>query len=124
MKHTFLILSAASMFSVTAFGQTEVDLYRFSNTFNEGSSRFEAMGGSFGALGADIGCARINPAGFGRYSTSQFSFGLAQVSATNKSDFQGTTAESQRNRVRLSNLGFVFTSDLSSERQGWLYQQI
>jgi hypothetical protein len=124
MKHTFFILATISVFSGIGYSQTEVDLYRYSNTFNEGSARFEAMGGSFGALGADIGCARINPAGFGRYSSSQFTVGMGQVSAMNTADFHGTSTDSQRNRVRLTSLGFVLTTDISGKRQGWLYQQL
>jgi hypothetical protein len=81
------------------------------------------MGGSFGALGADIGSARINPAGFGRYSSSQFSFGLSQVSVMNRADFNGTSTDSRKNRMRLANIGFVLTQDLSANRGGFLYQQ-
>lgn len=124
MKHTlFISLAASGLFIGSVCAQTEVDLYRYSNTFNEGSARFEAMGGSFGALGADIGCARINPAGFGRYSSSQFSFGLSQVSVMNRTDFQGTSTDSRKNRVRLANIGIVLTQDLSADREGFLYQQ-
>ena len=50
----------------TFFAQDVRDIVRFSETQVSGSARFEAMAGSFGALGADLSCAAINPAGFGR----------------------------------------------------------
>lgn len=106
-----------------AFGQNETDLYRYSNTFNEGGARFQAMSGSFGALGADFGCARINPAGFGRYSTNQFSFGMLTASTTNSSDFKGTTTNAGVTKAKLGTIGAVFTSDHSARQSGWLYQQ-
>lgn len=124
MKFFLLSLAFATLLTDHTFAQTEVDLYRYSNTFNEGSARFEAMAGSFGALGADIGCARINPAGFARYSTSQFSFGLSTVTSSNKLDFQGTTTNSTATKLRLANIGIVITSDLSKKREGFLYQQV
>ena len=120
-----LIACIVVLFTPFAFhAQTEVDLYRFSNTFYEGSARFEAMGGSFGALGAEMGAARINPAGFARYSSSQFAFGLSSISITNNSAFNATDLRSTDYKMRLSNLGLVLTSDLSDNRGGFLYQQI
>lgn len=123
MKQLLFTLTALSTTIGMSYGQTEVDLYRYSNTFNEGSARFEAMGGSFGALGADIGCARINPAGFGRYSSSQFTLGMSGVTAMNSVDFQNRNTQSSAFKMRLSNLGLVFASDLSANRGGFLYQQ-
>jgi hypothetical protein len=38
------------MIGFAASAQNELDIYRFSNTLSEGSARFEAMGGAFGAL--------------------------------------------------------------------------
>ena len=124
MKYFSLVLAIPILLASSSFAQTEVDLYRYSNTFNEGSARFEAMAGSFGALGADIGCARINPAGFARYSTSQFSFGLNTVTSINKIDFQGAMTNSTATKLRLANIGFVITSDRSTRREGFLYQQV
>jgi len=121
---TRLLVSFSIALSFAGFSQTEVDLYRFSNTFNEGSARFEAMGGSFGALGAEMGAARINPAGFGRYSSSQFTFGLSSISISNTASFRDTELKNNDYKMRLSNLGLVLVSDLSGNRGAFLYQQI
>lgn len=123
MKNLFIVCSTLLAVALRAFAQTEVDLYRYSNTFNEGSARFEGMSGSFGALGADLGSARINPAGFARYSSSQFSFGLNTVTASNKAEFRGNTDQESATKFRLANTGLVITTDKSGNRGGFLYQQ-
>ena len=60
----FLMLGG---FFTTSFAQNDADLFRFSKHYHGGSARFEAMGGAFGALGADISSAQVNPAGMGRF---------------------------------------------------------
>jgi hypothetical protein len=124
MRHTFLLTIVSVLLTGTLFSQTEVDLYRYSNTFNEGSARFEAMSGSFGAIGAELGAARINPAAFGRFSASKFSFGLSNISLSNTSDFNNVSTVQKENKTRLSNLGVVLASDLSTNQRGWFYQQL
>ena len=39
-----------------------------------GSARFNAMGGAFGALGGDVSAIQINPAGSALYNYNNFSF--------------------------------------------------
>lgn len=47
--------------------QNDQDAIRYSQIGFGGTSRSKAMGGSFGALGADGACMSINPAGIGLY---------------------------------------------------------
>ena len=114
-----------------AFGQNEVDVYRLSNTFVQGSARFDAMGGSFGALGAESGCIGINPAGFGRASVSSFSFGLIGTSVKTTSHFRGNgepvsvgTSSMDAFRMRVPNLAGTVVSDVSFGNSGLIYTQI
>ena len=119
------LFSLASFFISCSFlvAQNEVDIYRASNTFNEGTARFDAMAGSFGALGAESGCARINPAGFGRYTNSSIGLTLNGISINNAAQFQQKTTTSTDFYSRLSNLNFVVVSDKSLNRQGFLFSQ-
>ena len=114
-----------------AFGQNEVDVYRLSNTFVQGSARFDAMGGSFGALGAESGCIGINPAGFGRASVSSFSFGVIGTSVKTTSHFRGNgepvsfgTSSMDAFKMRIPNLAGTVVSDVSSGNSGLIYTQI
>lgn len=119
----FLIFSISASISI-GFTQNVVDLVRYSNIQLQGSARFEAMGGSFGALGADISSSLINPAGYGRFSSNQFNMGLNYNHIANTNLFEGVTAESSRNIVRPSNIGIVIANDVSARNNGFLYNQI
>lgn len=123
MKKVLLCLFACYSFSA-AFGQNVVDLVRYSNIQLQGSARFEAMGGSFGALGADISTSLINPAGYGRFSSSQFHAGLNFNNIQNTSTFQGVVTETSRNPVRPSSIGIIFVNDISHRNRGFLYSQL
>ncbi|MDR0801991.1 MAG: hypothetical protein LBE77_05520 [Fluviicola sp.] len=107
-----------------AFGQNEVDAYRLSNTYVQGSARFDAMGGSFGALGAESGCIGINPAGFGRNSVSAFTFGLSGTQAKTNAHFNGNSSSMDAFNVRVPNLSGTIVSDVSSSNSGLIYTQL
>ncbi|MNJ92064.1 hypothetical protein D3C87_97190 [compost metagenome] len=107
-----------------AFGQNEIDVYRLSNTYVQGSARFDAMGGSFGALGAESGCIGINPAGFGRSSVSSFSFGFSGTSVKTTSGFNGNASSMNAFNMRVPNIAATIVSDVSSSNSGLIYTQI
>lgn len=122
MKQAFLFLFTTIF--LQAFGQDVRDIVRFSESQIFGSARFEAMGGSFGALGADLSCSSINPAGFGRYSSSTFGLSFQNTNILNKAMFSGTETQSKFNILKMNNLGFVFTNDISERNKGFIFQQL
>jgi hypothetical protein len=68
-------------FSVTAFlascfvvAQNDIDAIRYSRADVNGTARFKAMGGAFGALGADLSCAAYNPAGLALFKKGEASY--------------------------------------------------
>lgn len=68
MKKIILALGLAFvMGGASTLAQNEADVLRFSYTQPLGSVRTMGMGGAYGALGADLGSAGINPAGIGMY---------------------------------------------------------
>jgi hypothetical protein len=105
-------------------GQNINDLVRYSNIQLQGSARFESMAGSFGALGADISSSLVNPAGYGRFSSSQFNLGLNFNNIQNTNTFQEVVTETYKNVVRPSNFGIVLANDVSSNNKGFLYNQL
>jgi hypothetical protein len=119
----FFIGSLLSILHFGASGQNVNDLVRYSQTQMQGSARFEAMGGAFGALGSDLSCALINPAGYGRYSSSQANMGFNFSNIQNASTFEGITAIESRNPFKLGSLGVVFVGDISEGNKGFLYNQ-
>ncbi|MDF3026213.1 MAG: hypothetical protein K0S23_520 [Fluviicola sp.] len=121
---TKIVLASVFTGAFFAFGQNETDVYRLSNTYVQGSARFDAMGGSFGALGAESGCIGINPAGFGRASVSSFSFGVIGTSVKTTSRFNENTSSMDAFNVRIPNLAGTIVSDVSSSNSGLIYTQI
>lgn len=106
------------------FSQNIEDVYRYSRTYVTGSARFDAMGGSFGALGAESGCIGINPAGFGRLSTSSLSFGISGTAVNTKSNFMDHNDSFNTFTVRVPNLAGSFVKDVSGNGNGLLYIQL
>lgn len=118
-----LLTYSLCLLPIVCFSQNENDLYRHSKTTYHGSARFEAMGGSFGALGADLSSYQINPAGYGRFSSSQFGTSIFGGASSNTSIFNGVSTKAVQDQGGLSNLGFVFTNDVSENGGGFLFNQ-
>ncbi|MCO6501244.1 MAG: outer membrane protein transport protein [Vicingus serpentipes] len=73
MKGIYLLL-ISFVLVILGHGQNEFDVLRYSSNDFYGDARFNAMGGSFGALGANMSSLSINPGGIGVYKSSDFSF--------------------------------------------------
>ncbi len=121
---SFLLLCFLILCSKSIFTQNENDLFRFSKTTYGGSARFEAMGGAFGALGADLSCAQINPAGFARFSSNQFNASIYGAANSNQTVFNGTQNNSTIGQIGISNFGCVLTEDISRSSRGHLFRQL
>jgi hypothetical protein len=104
--------------------QNEIDLYRFSKTTYQGSARFEAMGGSFGALGADLSSSQINPAGYGRFSSSQIGGSLFGGSVQNKAIFNSNSSDRSEGFGGVGNAAVVLTQDVSTDNKGFQFVQV
>lgn len=114
------------LFAVISFcaqSQGDADLFRFSKTEMYGSARFEAMGGAFGALGADLSCSQINPAGFGRYSTNHFNASLGSNFTKNNLTFKGNSVLESSWTLKPNSIGVVFSEDDSERQSGYQYIQ-
>lgn len=72
----YYILAIAAATSVAAMAQDYTYAERFSRVDPMGSARSQAMGGAFGALGADFTSSVLNPAGFGIYRASEMGMTL------------------------------------------------
>ncbi len=122
MKQLF---SALLLFSSSlSIAQNETDLYRYSHTGFQGTARYEAMGGAFGALGADLSSSQVNPAGYGRYSNSTAGFSFYGGNSANKALFKGVETQANNGLGGIANATFVLVSDDSEKGNGILYSQL
>lgn len=88
--------------------QSEVDLFRFSASRFQPTARVAALGGAFGALGADLGAVTLNPAGLATFRKNTLSISPQLVSNSNEAGYLGETFSDGRSRLGIGNLGFVY----------------
>ena len=120
----YIILLALSVLAGSVFAQGAEDALRYSQTYYMGTARSMAMGGAFGALGADLSVAATNPAGLGLYRLSEYSISPYFTNSIANSKYNGTNQNSYKLNVGLSNVGYVSAIKLNSDRSGgWKYVQ-
>lgn len=100
-----LLILLTLLASQTLLAQSEIDALRFSNTHVGGSARFNAMGGSMGALGGDLSLASINPGGISVMRKNEISFSPYLRKSTVSGEHYGNTINNAEWNMRVSNLG-------------------
>jgi len=88
-----------------SFAQNEFDVLRYSTLDHYGDARFNAMGGSFGALGANLSALSINPGGMGVYKSSDFSFTPSFHYNYSESNKDGNSVTDGKLNFHFSNIG-------------------
>jgi hypothetical protein len=108
-KHFLIIWCGLVGFAASA--QDDVDALRYSQTTFYGDSRFMAMAGSFGALGANVGCMNYNPAGIAVYRNGEFVLTPGIRVQNTKSLHYDSAATDFSTKFNISNIGFVTAWD-------------
>ncbi len=70
------MLTACLFYPLSLLAQNEIDALRYSQTGFGSTARSLAMGGAFGAPGADYSSLMINHAGIGVYKISEFTYSI------------------------------------------------
>ena len=91
------------------------DVLRYSIQESQGTARFQAMGGAFGALGGDLSSLNVNPAGSSVFNYSQFTVTAANYNRNNEALYGSSTQSTDLNDIEFSQAGgvFVFKSNAS-----------
>jgi len=127
LKKTFLLLSVPISLvylkaqDISVITNT-MDVY--SNNSINGTSKYNAMAGSMGALGGDISSANVNPAGIGVFITSDVNLTLGINNNKNTSSLAGTSSAYKVNNTDLNNSGGVLTIDLTQTASKWKFVNI
>lgn len=95
------------MFFTAAFAQNEFDIIRYSFQTTGSTARAYGAGGAFGAIGADISCAAINPAGMARFRSNSFNLSTSFFNVKNEAEYIGNTITDSKFNFNLPNIGFV-----------------
>lgn len=79
------ILFILSVLGISVFGQSVLDVMKYTDRDILGTARYMSMAGSMGALGGDPTAIYDNPAGLGIYRSSELSFTLNATPSVTKS---------------------------------------
>ncbi len=88
--------------------QNITDALRYSTETLNGTARFNALSGAFGALGGDVSSLSINPASSGVMIRSVGTATFSVVDKRNKASYFGTNTQSSNTRLKFNQAGFVF----------------
>ncbi|MBK6639861.1 MAG: hypothetical protein KBH11_13845 [Bacteroidia bacterium] len=109
------MLTACLFYPLSLLAQNEIDALRYSQTGFGSTARSLAMGGAFGAPGADFSSLMINPAGIGVYKKSEFTFSLGFNNRITENDFLENKNSDSKFRVDIPDLGIVFAIPKKNE---------
>ena len=116
-KYFFLIFLI--FFSFSLFSQSFEDALRYSRNYSFGTARSLGMSGAFGALGADMSCGSINPAGLAIFNSQNYNFSILYGTVYSESDYYGSVdKDSYKHYLNLPSFGLVF-SDNSDQEKRW-----
>ncbi|TND08845.1 MAG: aromatic hydrocarbon degradation membrane protein [Bacteroidetes bacterium] len=111
---------AGLLWSGSLQAQNEIDALRYTQIGFGGTARYCAMGGAFGAIGADMSVLAVNPAGLGMYRRSEFNFTPNFFSRTTSSTYNGTLSDDSRYGMNFNSFGFVFAGKTDNATEdGW-----
>ena len=117
MKKIAILLLLCSTSSSWAQGINQALRYSMNET--NGSARFRAMAGAFGALGGDMSALNSNPAGSAVFSNNQFSASLSNRNTKNTSNYMGRSTTENDISFDLNQAGAAFIFHASNPNDNW-----
>ena len=104
----YIFLLALGFTASVAQSQEISDALLYSQENLNGTARFRAMSGAFGALGGDLSAINVNPAGSAIFSNNQMGLTLGSMNTKNNSNYFGTKTSDKENSIDLNQAGGVF----------------
>ena len=95
-----------------SYSQTIDDIIRVSSYYNDGTARFNAMGGAFSSLGGDLSAISINPASSSIFTYNEFGITIGLDDNTIENNLNGYLSKTKSSAETLNQLGavWVFTN--------------
>lgn len=112
---TFLVLSVC----LTASAQNINDVLRYGQEELQGTARYQAMGGAFGALGGDMSALHVNPAGSAVFTNSLLTLSGSHYFRDNDANYFGTMRNTTTNDIDLNQIGGVFAFNNTNDNSDW-----
>lgn len=104
----YKLLALAIVLGLSLRAQNDIDAIRLSRLGYGGTSRFVAMGGAFGAIGADPSSAAYNPAGLGLIRKGELSFSGGLRFTNNEGTIYNTNTPLSDAKFTFNNFAFAY----------------
>lgn len=114
-----LMLCIGLMSTSFILSQDITDALRYSMDEIQGTARFRAMGGAFGALGGDMSAVNINPAGSAIFNTSHASLSLGLFNTNHDVNYFNGTNSATNSNVDINQLGAAFLFRNTNTNSPW-----
>ena len=118
MKKLNLLIIAVLSMSVT-LAQDITDALRYSQDEIQGTARFRALSGAFGALGGDLSAISLNPAGSAVFTRSHAAFTLSNVDTKNDVQYFNGFNTASRSKFDFNQGGAVFVFASNDSNSPW-----
>lgn len=114
------IVAISAIISINYANAQEIpDAIRLAQENLNGTARFRAMGGAFGALGGDLSAINVNPAGSVVFANNQAGGTLTSFNTKNDSDYFGSKTSQDDSSFDLNQAGAVFIFEDRSGKSDW-----
>ena len=117
MKKLFSLIMVSACLQLSA--QNINDVLRYNDHSLQGTARFQAMGGAFGALGGDMSALNVNPAGSAVFNNSLFTITGTNYNRDNDVFYGGNFNNRTLNSIELNQLGGVFVFKNTGGSSDW-----
>lgn len=118
MKKIFLTALVCLIYT-TNQAQDISDALRYAQTDLNGTARFRAMGGAFGAIGGDLSSISVNPAGSAIFNNNLVGVTLTNYNVKNNSNYYGSKSSTNNSKFDINQGGAVFVFENRDEKSGW-----
>ncbi len=103
----------------SAQSQEISDALRYAQDNLNGTARFRAMSGAFGALGGDLSSINVNPAGSVIFANNQVAGSVTDFAIRNNTNYLGTKTTDNKNSLDLNQAGIVLVFKNDDRHSGW-----
>lgn len=112
----FALIFSALLTSSNVLAQSVGEVARYASEQLNGSARYQAMGGAFGALGGDLSSISNNPAGSSVFAFNEAGATMGVQSFSTDANYLGGFSNAEKSSFDISQAGFVLVLANSSSK--------